>query len=263
MSTRAQTAPREKWLQVPASDGGTLSIRVVDVARARHLRLSLGREGPRLSKPRWVSLRDAAAFATEKREWLEARLAERTHAQGLIDWPEPIAGASGSLCLRGETLAVHIEDGSRPQLLRESTGLRLLLPPRDAATRRRLAAGLLKSFFENEMRHDIAGLLARHSAVMGRAPTRVSLRPLRSLWGSLSTRDHLSLDLALILAEPDVLEYVLVHELAHLFERNHGPRFWARVAAALPDYRERQRRLRAHGDAMKSALAMLLDRVPA
>src|SRR5690606_28174752 len=67
----------DRWLELAASDGGTLAIRVVDVARARHLRLSLGRDGPRLSKPHWVSLRDAAAFAAEKRDWLEERLAER------------------------------------------------------------------------------------------------------------------------------------------------------------------------------------------
>lgn len=249
---------RERWLEVAASDGSILSIRVVDIARARHLRLSLGREGPRLSKPRWVSLSDAAAFAAEKREWLEARLAERQRQVKLLDWPELRTGATGSLTLRGSRMHLRVDVDKHPSLQLDDAGLWLCLPDRDPATRRRIAAGLFRSWLETEMRRDLTPLLTHHVAALGRAPTRLSIRVLRSLWGSLSARDHLSLDLALILAPTTVLEYVLVHELAHLFERNHGPRFWARVTEMLPDYRERQQHLRSEGEALKNGLARLL-----
>lgn len=250
----------DRWLELEARDGRTLAIRVVDVARARHLRLSLGRDGPRLSKPRWVSLRDAAAFAAEKREWLEDRLAERDARISLVDWPEFIEGATGSMPLRGERLSLRVERDRRPSLRQDADGLRLALPDRDPTTLARMASGLFRSWLDAEMRRDLSPLLAGHALAMGRAPTRVTFRALRSLWGSLSTRDHLSLDLSLILAPPPVLEYVLVHELAHLFERNHGPRFWARVGHALPDFRERQAQLHRDGDAIKSALAVLIGR---
>ncbi len=250
----------DRWLELEASDGGTLAIRVVDVAGARHLRLSLGRDGPRLSKPRWVSLRDAAAFAADRRSWLEDRLAEKQARVSLVDWPALVGGATGSLPLRGDRIALRVEHDRRPALVPDATGLRLALPDRDPATLMRLATGLFRTWLDTEMRRDVSQLLARHAPAMGRAPTRVTLRALRSLWGSLSTRDHLSLDLSLILAPPDVLEYVLVHELAHLFERNHGPRFWVRVADTLPDFRERQAHLRRDGDAIKSALATLIGK---
>jgi predicted metal-dependent hydrolase len=250
----------DRWLELAASDGGTLTIRVVDVARARHLRLTLGRDGPRLSKPRWVSLRDAATFAAEKRGWLEERLAERETLPSLVQWPALVAGAAGSMPLRGECLQLRVASGRRPSLAGDGDGVVLTLPDRDSATLRRIASGLFRSWLEVEMRRDVATLLARHTAIMGRAPTRVGFRALRSLWGSLSTRDHLSLDLSLVLASPEVLEYVLVHELAHLFERNHGPRFWARVSDALPDFRERQRALHRDGEALKAALATLIGK---
>jgi predicted metal-dependent hydrolase len=248
----------DRWLELAGSDGGTLTIRVVDVARARHLRLSLGREGPRLSKPRWVSLRDAAAFAAEKRDWLEERLAEREQRESLVDWPGLAPGATGSLPLRGERLALHVVAGRQPSLQLDADGLHLALPDRDPASLRRVASGLFRSWLGMQMHRDVGLLLSRHTAAMGRAPTRVTFRALRSLWGSLSTRDHLSLDLSLILAPPAVLEYVVVHELAHLFERNHGPRFWARVADALPDFRERQKQLHRDGEAIKNALSTLI-----
>lgn len=249
---------RERSIEIAGRDGRPLSIRVVDVAGARHLRLSLGRDGPRLSKPRWVSIRDATVFANEKRDWLESQLAERDRETCLIDWPALQPGAQGSLPLRGATLALRVASGRRPTLALDDDGLRLELPEREDATLRRITAGLLRGWLETEMRRDLAPHLTRYTTRLGRSPTRLSIRVLHSLWGSLSARDHLSLDLSLILAPPSALEYVLVHELAHLFERNHGPRFWLRVAEMLPDYRERQRVLRAQGATFKSALGRML-----
>lgn len=252
---------KERWLELTGSDGRPLLIRIVDVARSRHLRLSLGRDGPRMTKPRWVPLHEAAAFAEHKREWLEAVMTEQAQRRLPIAWPRGLpAGAVANLPLRGNLLVVHLSDAPRPALTLAGDGLHLALPARDPDTRQRLAAGQLRSFLEAQMRGDIARLMPGHVERLGRAPTQLRIRPLRSLWGSLSARDHLSLDLALILASPAALEYVLVHELAHLFERNHGPRFWALVARLLPDYREHQRQLRADGETVKSALALVLGR---
>jgi predicted metal-dependent hydrolase len=254
---------RERHLELPVSDGSVVSIRVVDVAGARHLRLSVGRDGARMSKPRWVPLRDALAFAHEKREWLEARLAEYACQPRLVQWPVLEPGRRGSLPLRGIAVPLRIAGASRPSLQHDDAGVQLSLPARGEDTLRRMAAGLFRSWLDTQMRSDVGALLAHYTPALGRAPTRMALRPLSSLWGSLSARDHLSLDLSLILAPPELLEYVVVHELAHLFERNHGPRFWARVASMLPDYRQRQRQLRVEGHAYKAALGALLDPPPA
>ncbi len=251
-------AVTERWLHLVASDGSPLPIRVVDVAGARHLRLSLGRNGPRLSKPRWVALREAQAFVEEKREWLERHLSARDESSDLIELPDLIAGACGHLPMRGQRLSLWIDSATRPSLQHAGDQLRLALPAREPARLRRLAAGQFRAFLEREMQHDCQALLARHVPTLGRAPVRLRLRPLRSLWGSLSAADHMSLDLALILMPPALLEYVLVHELCHLFERNHGARFWAHVAAVLPDYKQRQRQLRECGEAHKQALSILL-----
>ncbi len=251
-------AASERWLHLTASDGSPLPIRVVDVAGARHLRLSLGRDGPRLSKPRWVALRDAQAFVEEKREWLERHLSARDESGDLIELADLRPGSSGHLPLRGRNQPLRIASSTRPALHHHDGTLVLALPTREPARLRRLAAGQFRAFLEREMQNDCQVLLARHVPALGRAPVRLRLRPLRSLWGSLSAADHLSLDLALILMPPELLEYVLVHELCHLFERNHGPRFWAHVAAVLPDYKQRQRRLRECGEAHKHALSLLL-----
>jgi predicted metal-dependent hydrolase len=75
----------------------------------------------------------------------------------------------------------------------------------------------------------------------------IAIRDQRTRWGSCSSRGMLSFNWRLVLAPLEVAEYVVVHELCHLREPNHSPRFWQLVAAARPSYREQRRWLADHG----------------
>lgn len=74
---------------------------------------------------------------------------------------------------------------------------------------------------------------------------RVSIKDTCSRWGSCSKKNNLNFNYRLVLIAPDLADYVIVHELCHLKEFNHGERFWALVAEALPEYEALKRRLRA------------------
>ncbi|QYN59685.1 M48 family metallopeptidase [Bifidobacterium asteroides] len=87
-------------------------------------------------------------------------------------------------------------------------------------------------------------LLDRWVPVVGRRPGRISLRKMKTRWGSCTPATasiRLNTDLAWL--DPDLLEYVLVHELTHLYEHGHGPGFRARMNRYMPDWTERRRRL--------------------
>lgn len=75
----------------------------------------------------------------------------------------------------------------------------------------------------------------------------VRLKELKSRWGSCSIRRNLNFNWKLVLAPPEVLDYVVVHELCHLKEMNHSSRFWDLVEAYCPDYRECRAWLKDHG----------------
>ncbi len=124
-----------------------------------------------------------------------------------------------------------------------------------------IARGLLASHLEALIRRDVSRWLASYVPQLGLAPTALRIRPMKSLWGSLDTRDRINLDLALALAPPAALRYVLVHELCHLKVRNHSPRFWAQVEHLFPDWREQRDWLRQHGAILKSELDRLIDDV--
>lgn len=80
--------------------------------------------------------------------------------------------------------------------------------------------------------------------LMGVKYNRIFIKEQKTVWGSCSAKGNLNFNWKLILAGPDQLEYVVVHELAHLKEMNHSPAFWREVEKVLPDYRERRKRLK-------------------
>lgn len=83
--------------------------------------------------------------------------------------------------------------------------------------------------------------LAVWSGRMGLSHGRVSIRDQRTLWGSCSAKGDLSFNWRLVFAPQPVMDYVVIHELAHRRELNHSKRFWALVAEHSPDYREHRR----------------------
>jgi predicted metal-dependent hydrolase len=74
---------------------------------------------------------------------------------------------------------------------------------------------------------------------------RVAIRNTKRSWGSCSSLKNLNFSYKLLLLPDDLCDYIVVHELCHLQELNHGPRFWALVAETIPDYKERIKRLKA------------------
>jgi len=87
--------------------------------------------------------------------------------------------------------------------------------------------------------------VAYFADLMGVAPAQIKITGARTRWGSCSAKGNLNFSWRLMLAGGPEIDYVVVHELAHLREMNHSPRFWAVVEAALPDYRERKKSLTA------------------
>ncbi|WP_253288352.1 M48 family metallopeptidase [Blautia sp. MSJ-19] len=82
---------------------------------------------------------------------------------------------------------------------------------------------------------------------MGVTYNRITIREQKTRWGSCSSAGNLNFNWKLVLMPPELLDYVVVHELAHRREMNHSPRFWAIVEQELPDYRERQEKLKIFG----------------
>ena len=109
-----------------------------------------------------------------------------------------------------------------------------------------------KKAVENWYRKEAARLLPEfvgrwQSKVSSKAPTKVLIRSQRRRWGSCSSDGSIRLNWRIIMAEPALIDYIVVHELAHLSVMDHSPRYWKQVERALPDYRDRRKRLNEVG----------------
>ena len=89
--------------------------------------------------------------------------------------------------------------------------------------------------------------VAMYAERIGVSYGRITIRHQRTRWGSCSTKGNLNFNCLLMLTPPEVIDYVIVHELCHRKEMNHSTRFWALVASVLPNYVEQKRWLREHG----------------
>jgi predicted metal-dependent hydrolase len=96
-------------------------------------------------------------------------------------------------------------------------------------------------------RRILTELAEREAPRLGVSFERIAIRDQRTRWGSCSSRGTLSFSWRLVLAPEAVADYVVVHELCHLREPNHSPRFWQLVEMARPQYREQRRWLAEHG----------------
>jgi predicted metal-dependent hydrolase len=211
-----------------------LAIELRRSARARRLSLRVSPLDGRitLTVPPGASRAAAEGFARARAGWLRATLAG-------IDPPRDVVDGI-ALPVEGRVLTLVRAPVARVTAAGDS----LLLPARGRAGA--LAAAWLRLL----ARERSVAAVARHAAALGRAPGRLRLADPRGRWGSCSAQGDLMLSWRLILAPPEVLDYVAAHEVAHLAEMNHSPRFWAVVARLVPDYPARRAWLRRHGPSL-------------
>jgi predicted metal-dependent hydrolase len=93
----------------------------------------------------------------------------------------------------------------------------------------------VRDFLVAKARQELARRARRLAARIGRDITQITVRDTQSRWGSCSSRGNLSFSWRLVFAPEPVIDYVVAHEVSHLVEMNHGPRFWRLVESLSPD----------------------------
>ena len=105
----------------------------------------------------------------------------------------------------------------------------------------------IEAFYRRAARKKIIERTAWYAKLMGVTYGRISIRAAKTRWGSCSGEGNLNFHWKLILMPPEILDYVVVHELAHRKQMNHSSLFWAEVEKVLPDYKARRAWLKENG----------------
>ena len=197
-------------------------------ARARRSRITISDEGEVVVVlPMRAPAREAAELVARHRSWIARHVTRMVARRRALALRPSLAN--------GRVLTI---DGV-PQIVRAATA------PERGALERRLRRAARAAILER---------VAARSAEMGVSPGSVTIRDQRTRWGSASRSGTLSFNWRLILAPPEVLEYVVVHELAHLRWAGHGKRFWSLVARHFPGAAQARKWLRDNHDELRHAL---------
>lgn len=239
--TKPAPSPVEEREHVVA--GRTLPLRIVENDRARRLtlRIDAGGQGLRITVPPGLRRGEVEKFLHRHQGWLEQRLAkvpDRPQVRPGIKLPlygvphmivhEP--GKRGTVSVgsddNGPTLVIH--------------GDRVHLPRR------------LTDYLKREARREIDALVEKHTAKVGRKAKAVRFKDTSSRWGSCTSDGNLSFSWRIMMAPRPVINYLVAHEVAHLKEMNHGPKFWKLCEELCPDTERCRAWLKKNGSALQA-----------
>jgi len=186
--------------------------------------------------PRNAPKADIDRFVSSNRDWIAKHLSARE--QHVRNRAEFCLNYGDTVLMRGEEYPIAAIKSNRAGFDGECFYLPPDLPPEEIKRRviklyRRIAKQLL-----TDKVTDCAKLT-------GVTPSAVKINGAKTRWGSCSGKNSINFSWRLIMADDDVIDYVVAHELTHIKEHNHSDRFWASLADVMPDYRKRRLKLRA------------------
>jgi len=236
----------------PLAPDGTKLRTVVLGARTLHYRLkrssrrSIGfmidGTGLAITAPRWVTLADIENAIVEKQRWIFAKLAEwqtRVEQRALpqIEW-----GEGAEVPYLGKPVRVTL---GAPQLRFDETTRVLALPLPPHADRQQIKDRVL-GWLQGEAKRIFGERLDVYAARLGVTFRSYALSSAATRWGSCSSEGRIRLNWRLVHFPLSIVDYVVAHELAHLREMNHSPRFWQTVESIFPEFREARKTLKQH-----------------
>ncbi|MBW0449878.1 M48 family metallopeptidase [Paraburkholderia phenoliruptrix] len=226
----------------------TIGSRTLHYALKRSARRSIGfaidSTGLTITAPRWVTLADIETAITEKQRWIFAKLIEwqtRVEQRALpkVDWKDgaqvPYLGQPVRVKLGSPqgTLAFSAQDCAL------QVPLPLQADPQQIKDR-------VQGWLQGEAKRLFGERLAIYAEKLGVNYRAYALSSAATRWGSCSSDGKIRLNWRLIHFPLSIIDYVVAHELAHLREMNHSPRFWQTVESIFPEFREARQTLKSH-----------------
>lgn len=206
--------------------------------RRRSIGLSIDDRGLVVSMPQRASEKWLHSVLQDKAQWIVRQLTEWEARK-----PSPPQWIDGQFIkFMGEPLTLRVVASlfDAPPLLR---GRELFVHVADAANRQ-VVEQAVTQWYQREAEVLFRQRVAHYAPLLRVMPDVVALSSARTQWGSCTTRGTVRLNWSLIKMPLRLIDYVVVHELAHLVEMNHSPAFWQVVADVLPDYQRRRKELR-------------------
>lgn len=208
--------------------------------RAKYIRIRVNHDGSVVvTKPWLVPKFMADRFVRSKEDWIRTALAKLKEHQP--------SHQNNTIWYLGKVYSFQYQPG-RAAIQFGNPSVIVSAYSEEAAKRH------LSTYIQKEARSQIIAAIKKWSKTMGITYQDIRFKNQKSRWGSCSSQGNLNFNWKLIMTPPEVMEYVVIHELAHRTHMDHSVKFWHLVERFDPDYRAHRRWLKRHESAINQSM---------
>lgn len=251
-------------ITLPAKDTSMPNITIADNQLTYQLRYSMRRrtvqirivppEAIEVLAPTGFPQKEVEALLYKRTAWIVTQL---TRLERLAANPVNASLAEGAQLLylgRPRQLTVAPSAAKRAKVVLEDDRLTVCLPIVAGQGSTPLLRRALHQWYVRSAAKLLADRTAYWAREIGVRPGRISIRDQKTRWGSASTRGNVNYNWRIVMAPPETVDYLVVHELCHIKVPNHSATFWLLVGQSVPDYKKHRAWLRQHGNLLSRLL---------
>jgi len=223
---------------------GTLTVPVIRNARRKRLSLEISTSTPQgvvIRAPQRMLLRTIYQFVVQKEDWIHQHLAQLPSPK-----EKHLITNGTKLPFLAAEITLLIQHGQRGKATLKDNQLTLPVVQSKLPLTKTINNKLITWYKQQALQH-ISQRSDYFSKKMHLHPQGIKVRDYKRRWGSCDHQGHLSFNWRLVMAPTDIIDYVVIHELAHLQEFNHSKRFWQIVEQQMPEWRQRKDWLNTFG----------------
>ncbi len=222
--------------------GDGFTVNIVKSKRRKTMALKVDVNGVSVHIPSLLPLATAKQFIQQKTHWIQRKLSQQ--AQPIIAEKQFVTGESFLFAGKDYTLRL-IESDTKAIVEKSESEIELYGRQKQLSTSAIRAAIL--NWYKKQATDYLTARTHWFSDVTNLYPTSITIKSYKARWGSCSIKGEINFNWQLIQAPPDVIDYVIIHELCHLTHHDHSPSFWGLVTHFMPDYKQHRQWLKNHG----------------
>ena len=213
--------------------------------RAKRMRVTVANGQLSVTVPKGLRLYSVDGFLQQHGQWILTKMEQARKQKVQPTLPRDVILIAGAAMRLERVEEKERKSRARVDVVKDRVMVRV---PADACE---ATLSIVENWLRSEAREIIGAEVNRQAVRMRAKPTCLTIRDQRTRWGSCSTSGTLSFNWRLVMAPPEVMQYVVIHELAHLFHHNHSKDFWAKVAVYAPDFKVQRAWLRKNASLLR------------
>lgn len=242
--------PKPRKLQASLKVGQQAVPVQIFIEQRTNARVSIGKTGLNIRLPYYLSREQQAKQVEHFYQWAINKFAEKPELlQRRLTGKRYNDGYQFMLQGRQYTLEINEKDIKNPSAKLLNDIIFINLPPEmDEADKHKTIPQLVSRCLAKRYHQPMYNrLMELNQLYFQKEIKNFRLKYTHSVWGSCSRKGNINISTRLLFAPPDTIDYVLIHEMAHLIHPNHSAHFWNEVARCMPEYKEHEKWLKQHG----------------